>query len=81
VPTLKQLLDPKRRIARYALIADPNDPSDFDQVEVGWKVIEAPAGQGNGGSDRRGPSRAGGGTERRPCALPVSWARAAARRA
>lgn len=48
VPTLAELLDPQTRRAKYQLSANPNDPTDFDQVRVGWRVeplTEGDAGQ------------------------------------
>jgi mono/diheme cytochrome c family protein len=44
VPTLAQLLEPSRRVARYALVANPNEPRDFDPIEVGWRTEPLPPG-------------------------------------
>src|SRR5262249_9625085 len=44
VPTLGQLLQPSRRVGRYALLADPNDERDFDAIEVGWRTEPLPPG-------------------------------------
>jgi hypothetical protein len=42
VPTLAQLLNSSTRIAKYAMTANPNNVSDYDQVQVGWVVSPAP---------------------------------------
>jgi hypothetical protein len=44
VPTLAELLDPPNRRARYVLVADPNNPTDYDQNRIGWRVEVPPPG-------------------------------------
>lgn len=40
VPTLRQLMRSNARMARYALQPFPNDPNNYDQENLGWKVVE-----------------------------------------
>ncbi|MBI4817962.1 MAG: cytochrome c3 family protein [Deltaproteobacteria bacterium] len=44
VPTLRQLLDPTKRVPRYLLTANPNREADYDQAEVGWRFEPIPPG-------------------------------------
>lgn len=44
VPNMRQLLRPHERVPAYVHLADPNDPKDFDQVNLGWRFAPFSSG-------------------------------------
>ncbi len=39
VPTIRQLLRPEQRTTRFAIQPFPNNPDNYDNINIGWKTI------------------------------------------